>query len=214
MPKKSMRQRTVDHYRDLDGGGRATVIAALISLVSSLIAALIGLIVALVPVFVDDRGTSAPSASASTNNRTPTTPANPTDGKLPAQGSSLGGCRGAVNIAHAPVTVNPCINVINDQLALVSHVVALQSGKITVFVWLTDGNTYRPNVSPHRCTFDLVAGQVAVCSTRVRPDRPGTQWMAATSAEAGWADLPGGWYSFPSVAGTQSGYPVVWPLQK
>ncbi|MBL1093453.1 MULTISPECIES: hypothetical protein [Streptomyces] len=103
--------------------------------------------------------------------------------KSPAQAGVLGGCRGAVKVAHAPISVNPCTSVVNDQLELASHVTASQAGKVTVFVWLTDGDTYRPNVPPHRGTFDLAAGQTATCSTRIQPDRQGTHWQAATAAE-------------------------------
>lgn len=140
----------------------------------------------------------------------------PVTAKSQVQASSLGGCRGAIPLAHAPVVGNPCISVIAGQVEVASRIVALQPGKVTVFVWLTDGNIYRPNVQPHRCTFDFAAaGDTQTCSTRVQPDRPGTHWVAATEAKEGWAaSLPDGWDSFPYMTGTQSGHPLTWPLQK
>ncbi|MER6030461.1 helix-turn-helix transcriptional regulator [Streptomyces sp. NPDC001851] len=129
-----------------------------------------------------------------------------------AGSDAAGGCRGVVTLAHAPLRANPCVRVVNGQLELASSVVALQSGTYTVFVWLTDGNTYRPDVPPHRCTVTLQAGQAATCSVRTTPDRPGTSWQAATAARAGQADVPDGWQEFPDVTGTQSGHPVTWPL--
>ncbi|GII59421.1 hypothetical protein Pth03_78100 [Planotetraspora thailandica] len=153
----------------------------------------------------------APSSPDAGPSRTPS-PATPSTSQTGAA-SAPGGCRGAINLNHAPVSANPCISVVDGHLQLVSHVTALQPGKVTVFVWLTDGNTYRPDVPPHRCNFDLAAGQTETCSTRVQPDRPGTDWVAATEAEKGSADYPSGWNSFPHVAGTQSGHRVTWPLQ-
>ncbi|MFF7680979.1 hypothetical protein [Actinacidiphila glaucinigra] len=134
----------------------------------------------------------------------------------PMPPGTLGGCRGAIRLAHAPVIGNPCINVINGRVQIASRIVALQPGKVTVFVWLTDGNVYRPNVEPHRCTFDFeAAGDTKICATLAQPDRPGTHWVAATEANEGWtASLPDGWDSFPAVTGTQSGHPLTWPLPK
>ncbi|MFF3358145.1 hypothetical protein ACFYWN_37290 [Streptomyces sp. NPDC002917] len=143
-------------------------------------------------------------------------PSEPATAGGQVQAGSLGGCRGAIPLAHAPVTGNPCISVIDGQVEVASRIVALQPGKVTVFVWLTDGNIHRPNVQPHPCTFDFAAaGDTQTCSTHVQPDRPGTHWVAATEAKEGWAaTLPDGWESFPAVTGTQSGHPLTWPLPK
>jgi hypothetical protein len=67
-------------------------------------------------------------------------PSNPAPTASPVQASVLGGCRGAANLTHAPVSANPCISVVDGHLELASHVTALQPGKVTVFVWLTNGN--------------------------------------------------------------------------
>jgi hypothetical protein len=132
----------------------------------------------------------------------------------PAQSGAPYGCRGAIELGHAPVSADPCIRVVDGNLELTSHVTALRAGRVTVFVWLTDGNTYRPPVPPHRCVYDFTAGQSATCSILARPDRPGTHWVTATEAEKGRADYPSAWNSFPRVAGTQSSHAVTWPLQK
>jgi hypothetical protein len=132
----------------------------------------------------------------------------------PVQAGIPGTCRGAIAMPHAPLKANPCIRVVGDQLELTSHVTALKAGKVTVFVWLTNGATYRPDVSPHACTWDLTAGESKTCTLRARPDRPGTHWVAATEAETGVAEYPPGWGNFPDTSGTQSGHDVTWPLSK